>query len=126
MTFETSIRSIISFIDLDSKKEILARRLDIDNRELASDITFSSQGELAYVSYQGNNQVLAIETESRQIYDRIDVSRAPQSVLVDQRTDKIYVHNFLSRSVTEIGLFKSENNQFDELEKGFETTTVSR
>ncbi|MFT4979422.1 MAG: hypothetical protein ACI8S6_005332, partial [Myxococcota bacterium] len=105
LTFETTVRSILSFIDLERGEELAGSRRDVDNQELPTAIAFSSDGLLAYISYQGNNNVIAMAAEDRQVIDRIDVARAPVGLAIDERTGGLYVHNFLSRSVSHLSIY---------------------
>lgn len=49
LTFETSVRSILSFIDLSTNEELLERRIDLNDRALGLSAAFSPLGDYAFV-----------------------------------------------------------------------------
>lgn len=105
LTFETSVRSILSIVDLETGTERFKDRLDVDNHELPTSITFSRDGVVAYITYQGNGEVVAISPHSRQILDRFEVGRAPLGVAIAPETDQVLVHSFLDPSVSCLQVF---------------------
>lgn len=122
LTFENSIRSLISFIDLNTNTEIPGSKFDIDNAELVSDILFGPYGKLVYISHQGNNMVSVYNIDTLQVIDRVDVGLAPISMAIDISTNHIYTHNFLSRSVSRVNLFSGFSNSvggFDSIYESF-------
>ena len=103
LTFETTLRSMIATIDLRDDTERLDERVDIDNHELVSGIAFSEDGNLAYVSHQGNRSLTALDATTRQVVDRIELGEAPVGVAVHGR--EVFVHSFLSRALHRVSIF---------------------
>jgi len=100
LSFETSQRALIASLDLAGPGEDLAARLDIDNQELPAAICFAPDSTVAFVAFQGNNEVVALDTTDGQIVARTAVGRAPQGLAFDARRQHLYVHEYLSRSVS--------------------------
>jgi YVTN family beta-propeller protein len=105
LRFENTLRSIVCVLDLEAGRERVEDRLDVDNHELVSAVAFSGDGLIAYVAHQGNNTVTAFDARSHQVLDRVEVGRAPRGLAVDPVSGRVYVHNFLSRSVSALDLF---------------------
>lgn len=100
LTFESTVRTIVSQIDLTTHAEVLSSRLDLNDREMANVVAFSPLGDYAFVSTQGTNQIEVIDAYSRQISTGIiDVGRAPRGLLITPG-GRLFVQNFMSRSVS--------------------------
>src|SRR5207244_2491934 len=63
-------------------------------------ICFSPMGDLAYVVYQGNNEVRVFDTASGNNLSAADTGFAPQSVCISPDGSRLFVLNFLSRSIS--------------------------
>jgi DNA-binding beta-propeller fold protein YncE len=128
LTFESTLRSVISVIDLEAGAEIAGARVDIDNQELPSAITFSDDGAFAFLSYQGNNEVLVLSTggvdgyrnrfSGFQLIERIPAGRAPTGVVIDPVTGHVFIHSFLSRSVKQVALDTQGAGKFQQAASG--------
>lgn len=117
LTHETTVRAIVSFLDLDTNGEIPHLRRDFDNSDSPSAATFSPRGDLLFVTLQGNNRVAAIDmlalapltgfvvrntTLSAPAIPVIDLETglAPQGVLLDAVSGRLFTQDFMGRSVT--------------------------
>lgn len=60
-TFDTTVRAIVSVVDLSSGAELLDRRLDFNNRDMAVAVRFSPWGDFAFVALQGSNAIDVID-----------------------------------------------------------------
>jgi len=99
LTFESTVRTIVSQIALDTNAEVLADRIDLNDREMANAVIFSPLGDYAFVSTQGTNQIEVVDAYTRQISTGIvNVGRAPRGLLLTPN-GRLYVQNFLSRNV---------------------------
>jgi DNA-binding beta-propeller fold protein YncE/mono/diheme cytochrome c family protein len=100
LTFESTVRSIACKIDLSSNTEALNNRTDIDNRDSPTDIVFSNLGDYAFVAIQGNDLI-----EVRDAYKGVSVAvvensgSAPSGIVLSPDGNKLFVNNFISRSV---------------------------
>jgi YVTN family beta-propeller protein len=100
LTFESTVRTIVSQIDLTTNLEVLGSRLDLNDREMANLVLFSPLGDYAFVSTQGTNQIEVLDAYTRQISTGIiNVGRAPRGMLITP-SGRLFVQNFMSRSVS--------------------------
>ena len=117
LTHETTVRAVVSFLDLVSNQEIRNTRRDLDNSADPSALAYTPRGDLLLVALQGNNQVSALdtlglapvpagstsgstETSPAVIALELGAGPAPQGLLLDPVGDRLFVQNFLGRSVT--------------------------
>ncbi len=99
LTFESTVRTIVSQINLDTNAEVLADRIDLNDRDLANFVLFSPRGDYAFVSIQGTNQIEIIDAYTRQRSTGIvNVGRAPRGMLMGAN-GRLYVQNFMSRTL---------------------------
>jgi YVTN family beta-propeller protein len=118
LTFESTVRTIVSQIDLTTHAEVPGSRLDLNDRDMANVVAFSPLGDYAFVSTQGSNQIEVIDAYSRQISTGIvDVGRAPRGLLITPG-GRLFVQNFMSRSVSVYdvsGILNSTSNAAPQL-----------
>jgi DNA-binding beta-propeller fold protein YncE len=112
LTFETSVRSIVSIIELAESTELLDERIDVNNRGLGLAATFSPLGDYVFVAFTATNGVEVFDTYSRQIVSGVqDLGcKAPDGLVLDEQ-GYLYVHCFLSRNVVVLdasGILSSE------------------
>ncbi|HYD47852.1 MAG TPA: LamG-like jellyroll fold domain-containing protein [Terriglobales bacterium] len=117
LTHETSVRAVVSFLDLDSNQEIRNSRRDFDNSDSPSALTFTPLGDTLLVALQGNNRVVGVdmlnlapvitaeapgstETSPAVISLELETGLAPQGVLIDSVTHRLFSHDFMGRTVT--------------------------
>ena len=113
LTFESTVRTIVSQISLESNTEVLADRIDLNDRDLANVVLFSPRGDYAFVSTQGTNQIEVIDAYTRQKSSGlVNVGRAPRGLLITPN-GRLYVQSFMSRSVSVFdvtGILESTSN----------------
>ncbi len=99
---DSTVRSIISKLDLVGQVEDAAGRLDVDDHELPHGVDFSPAGDLAFVAYQGNNEVRAFNAYTNATLAALSLGadRAPQDLVVTPDGSRLYVLNFMTRSVS--------------------------
>lgn len=117
LTHETTVRSVISFLDLVSNTEIPHTRRDFDNSDSPSAVTYTPLGDTILITHQGNNRVVGIDalnlapltsqiipgsTETQPAVLTLDVGTglAPQGVLIDAVSGRLFTQDFMGRSVT--------------------------
>lgn len=120
LTHETTVRAVVSFLDLTTGEEILNARRDFDNSDSPSALAYTPNGDTLFVALQGNNRVVGIDalslapllidapvlpqhttlTTPAVIALDLGAGLAPQGVLLDATTGKMFIQNFLGRSVT--------------------------
>jgi hypothetical protein len=108
---EITYRAIVSSLDLTSKTKTadeISERFDVDNSEMPQAACISPNGDLIFVALQGNNRV-----QVRDLYDLNNQLNglgeptgttatnglAPQGLVLDPATNKLFVHNYMGRSV---------------------------
>jgi hypothetical protein len=101
LTFESTVRAIISQLDLSAGQENVNGRVDMDDSNLPIDSLYSEFGNQLFVALLGSNRV-----EVRDAYDISkvlgvieDTGLAPTGLAFNADFSRLFVHNFLSRSV---------------------------
>jgi YVTN family beta-propeller protein len=103
LNFESTVRSIVSQIDLNSETpaEITAKRHDFNDRGMASSVVFSPLGNLAFVTTQGTSTVEVMDAYTGILRSGFDTGGlAPQGLAISPDGSRLFVQNFMSRSVT--------------------------
>lgn len=127
LTFESTSRAILSFLDLKTNAEIPGARIDVDNHELPSAIAFGPEGGVAYVAWQGDNEITAFRVRDLQTLDRVTVGRAPQGLAVDG-AGRVWAQSLMSRSVARLDLFSGPDGSLGRLRVDWErpSTDIER
>ncbi len=104
---DNTVRAQLMLIDMGTGAEDVSRRLDIDNSDSPSAVAFSPLGDYAFIALQGNAEIAAIDVPDfmRQespgtVHSRYETGVAPQAVLVDGDTGRIFTADFMDRTVT--------------------------
>jgi DNA-binding beta-propeller fold protein YncE len=99
LTFETSVRSIVSLFDLSTHGEVPERRVDLNDRSLGLSLAFSRLGDYAFVAFLGNNGVDVVDAyDGRVMGGQFGLGSAPDGLVLDD-AGRLYLNAFLSRSV---------------------------
>lgn len=115
LTPVNTVRAFFGRINISAQAEETARRIDPNNADSISSITFSPNGRLAFVTHQGaqtmsiydiatSAQTMPGDGNSVPFVSRTDVGGAPQGVVLSQDGKFVYVANFLGRTVTAINV----------------------
>lgn len=100
LNFESTVRTIVSQIDVAGGTEDLAARRDINNADMANAVAFTPQGDYAFIALQGVNRVAIHDALNNEPIGAIEnVGSAPQGVAVSADGTRLFVQNFLSRDV---------------------------
>lgn len=100
LTFDNTVRTIVSKINMASGTETLSSRIDINDADMACAVEFSPYGNIAFVALQGNNKVVMIDVEYQSRLGSLDTTGlAPQGMAINADGTRLFVHNFLSRTV---------------------------
>ena len=100
MTFDQTVRAISSRIDLATGLEDFVMRVDHDNASVASHAAFGPFGIHLFTALEGNREVAVTDVFSGVEILRFDVGRAPQGLAVSADGTRLYVQNFMDRSVS--------------------------
>ncbi len=107
---EVAYRAIVSSIDLTINQEQIFERVDVDNSEMPQAACVSPLGDFIFIALQGTNKV-----QVRDLYD-MDLplngpgepsgtslnsadSLAPQGLVLDPAANRLYVQNYMGRTV---------------------------
>jgi len=111
---DNTVRAMLAQIDLATGAERMDLRRDLDNSEQPNAIAFSPLGDYAFVSLQGSNAVLVVDTLKidagfsgvSSVVSRVGVGAAPQALLYDEdgEAPRLWVHDFLDRTATRLDL----------------------
>src|SRR4030095_3684602 len=99
LNFQNTVRAISSRIDLSTNAEDFASRLDHDNSSLASAVAFDKYGVYMFVALETSREVEVVDAHGRWEIFRFNVGRAPQGLVVSPDGLKLYVNNFMERTV---------------------------
>jgi YVTN family beta-propeller protein len=99
LNFQNTVRAISSRVDLATEAETYAARIDHDNASLASAAAFERYGVFLFVALETSREVAVVDAQNFTEFFRIPVGRAPQGLAVSPDGDRLYVHNFMDRTV---------------------------
>src|SRR5262249_34166087 len=100
LTFESTVRTVFSQLDLQNNVEILAARRDINNADMANAVAFNALGHYAFVATQGTNRIAIHDGLTGAPVSAIDdVGLAPQGLVFVPAGQRLFIHNFMSRDV---------------------------
>lgn len=100
LTHDQSVRSITSVIDLALHSDLPTERRDYDNLDRAHAVAFSPLGDLAFVTHPGNNLVEVVDAYTRSTVTQLPVGKTPTGILLDPVHKRLFVLNFLDRSLS--------------------------
>ena len=100
LVHDQTVRAVSSRIDLAGLSETFAARVDHDNASIAADAAFDATGAFMYTSLEGNRQIAVTDTFQASEILRFDTGRAPQGLATSPSGNRLFVHNFLDRTVT--------------------------
>ncbi|MBI3882422.1 MAG: Ig-like domain-containing protein [Verrucomicrobia bacterium] len=114
LTFESTVRTIVSQIDLGTNAEVITARVDLNDRDLAFAARFSLLGDYAFVAVQGGNSVDVFDAyNGARVTALENIGRSPQGLVLSADGRRLFVQNFMSRTVSvhDIGgIVASTNN----------------
>ncbi len=99
LDFQNTLRAVSSRIDLANAAEDYAGRVDHDNSGFASAATYDRSGAYLFVTLETSRHLAVLDAHRKRELFRVDTGRAPQAVTMAADGRKLYVHNFMDRSV---------------------------
>lgn len=109
LNFQNTVRAISSRIDLATLGEDLPARVDHDNAGQASAATFHPTGAFLFVALPTSRQVAVVDPARYSELMRVDVGRAPQGLTVSADGLRLFVDNFMDRTLTVYDLSRLVN-----------------
>ncbi len=98
LTQDNTVRPLISILDLQSARELVGDRIDLDDRNLPRQITFSPLGDYAIVSIFGSNQVEIWGAYDRELVTGMRGGKGPVATVLSPE-QRLFVLGDLSRSL---------------------------
>jgi DNA-binding beta-propeller fold protein YncE len=100
LAHDATVRSILSQIALVPRTaEVAAEQFDFNDRAPARAAAYAPAGDLVFVAQMEGNRVAIVDAFNRSVRGEIETDRAPHGLAVDERRQRLYVNNFLGRSV---------------------------
>lgn len=100
LVHDQTVRSILSQVNLQTAAEVFAEQIDFDDRAPARAALFSPSGDYLFVAQMEGNRVAIVDPYSRAVRGEINASSAPHGLYLDAVRKRLFVNNFLARSVT--------------------------
>ncbi|MGJ7614340.1 MULTISPECIES: RICIN domain-containing protein [unclassified Variovorax] len=97
---DQTVRSILSQVDLQQAAEKFDEQIDFDDRAPARAALFSPAGDYLFVAQMEGNRVAIVDSYTRSVRGEINASSAPHGLYLDAVRKRLFVNNFLARSVT--------------------------
>ncbi len=104
LNFQNSVRAISSRLALDTDSEDHASRMDHDNAGVPSAVVYDRSGSYMFVALETNREVAVIDVYGMRQLARLQVGRAPQGLALSADGSRLYVHNFMDRSISVIDI----------------------
>jgi len=100
LNFQNTVRAISSRIDLVSGSEDYPHRIDHDNSSVASAAVYDANGIYAFVALETSREVAVVDAYASRELFRFNVGRAPQGLAISSDGLRLYVSNFMDRTVS--------------------------
>ncbi len=104
LNFQNSVRAIASKINLSTFAEVYGERIDFDNSGIGSAAVYDRTGNYLFVALETTQEVAFIDAYSGTLIDKINVGRAPDGLAISADGKKLYVNNFMSRTVSVVDI----------------------
>ncbi len=96
---DSTVRAINSRINTLTDTEDYASRIDFDDSAVPSHAVFDPTGLLLYAAMEGSRQVAVVDAMARSVLFKIDAGRAPQGLALSPDGTRLFVQNFMDRTV---------------------------
>jgi len=104
LNFQNTVRAISSRLVLATNAEDPARRIDHDNASLASAAAFDPHGVYLFVALETSREIAIVNAFDGSQLLRVDVGRAPQGLVLSPDGRRLFVNNFMDRTVSVLDL----------------------
>ena len=104
LNFQNTVRAINSRIDLSTENEDTTGRIDHDNAGMPSAAIFDRYGVYLFVALETNREIAVVDAYGRRELFRVAVGRAPQGLALSADGLRLYVQNFMDRSISVLDL----------------------
>ncbi|MCR6480225.1 RICIN domain-containing protein [Variovorax sp. ZS18.2.2] len=100
LVHDQTVRSILSQVNLQTAAEVFGEQIDFDDRAPARAALYSPSGDYLFVAQMEGNRVAIVDPYSRSVRGEINASSAPHGLYLDAARKRLFVNNFLARSVS--------------------------
>lgn len=98
---DTTVRSILSQLDLAQGREVFAEQIDFNNKAPARAALFAPTGNYVFVAEMESNSVEIVDPYRRAVIGSIaGTARTPHGLYLDATRKRLFVNAFLDRRVT--------------------------
>lgn len=104
LDFQNTVRAISSRLDLATLTEDSTARIDHDNASVASAASYDASGAYLFVALETARQVAVLDARSGAQLMRVETGLAPQALVVSADNTRLFVHNFMGRSVQAVDI----------------------
>ena len=99
LDFQNTVRAISSRIDMRTLAEDHPARVDHDNSGVASAAVYHPTGAYVFVALEASRHVAVMDPVGKRELFRVDAGRAPQGLMVSADGTRLFVSNFMDRTV---------------------------
>ncbi len=96
------VRGILSKFNLTTSTELLDDRIQFDNNSHPTAIAFGPTGNLLFVAHESSRAYEVIDVYRNEILFSDTVGFAPTGIVVSPDGNRVYIHNWLDRSLSVI------------------------
>lgn len=100
LVHDQTVRSILSQVELSQGTHLPNEQIDFDDRAPARAALFSPAGDYLFVAQMEGNNIAIVDAYSHAVRGEISASSAPHGLYLDASRKRLFVNNFLARSVT--------------------------
>ncbi len=99
LNFQNTVRAVSSKLDLVGNVEDYDRRIDHDDSGVASAAAYDRFGVYLFVALETSREIAVVDAHSAAELFRIETGRAPQGLVLSPDSRRLYVSNFMDRTV---------------------------
>lgn len=100
LAHDSALRATASRINLSNFGETHLNRIDFDNGGMPSAAAYDPFGVYLFVALEASREVAVCDAWGRRVIQRFNVGMAPEGLVVSPDGTRLFVHNFMSRTVT--------------------------
>lgn len=100
LTFESVLRSLLGRVDAIEAVERVPSRMDLDDSGRVSALLFAPGSSHLFAALETNNRVVVVDPWNRREIIDLPVGLAPRGLAFDAITGRLFVQDFLSRTVS--------------------------
>ncbi len=105
------VRGLMLQFDTVSGEEVSASRFDFDNNSAPTAVAYGPTGSFVFVIHEGSRAFEVMDAYNNTVIFRTTTEFAPRSIAVSPDGTRVYIHNYLSRSVSIYDTSSLINNQ---------------